>query len=559
MLKQRTKKLLAKVLSLIVMGAISFSDISVYAAEIKVTARSVGNHLAEISGYTSEEKMNVTISIYAEDKSASDLILGEDNADIMVYQNQIQSGEDNSFQFLVQFKNAGDYTYYLNIDGEGRADGSVYSIDESVFHSLLESLIRDIKNSVKDVDDVETFILEHATKMNPDKSGLIADDKEIAKYMYNTLKETEISANQDAIREFVTMYDFCTALTAFYNGEIAIIFDYAQNFNLDNSDIAEFYKNSYVTDSLAEKVSDALRAEKPDSMQDFYDSLTEEFILAVIEKPDGVANVKEIVDAFAEIIGIVPEDGFARYNRLAGNAYSDLAAVAQAYNQDTAGGNGGGSSSGHGSTGGGGGTILNQNKTPGVTVSDDYLPQNTVTPSPVNIYGDMDSAKWAEAYIVALTEQGIISGKGDGRFCPNDNITREEFAKLLTLVFAPDVQLADIAFTDVPKDSWCYEYVAKAFTAGIIKGYSSTEFGYQKEITREDMAVMAARAAAITEEESAEASFDDFAQVSDYAKNSVAAMNRMGILTGTNDMFYPKAFATRAEAAKVIYLLWQDM
>lgn len=552
------KKLLAKALCLMVAGsAVSLSGIPVCAAGTGVTARSTGHHLVEISGDAREKDANVTISIYAEGKTAADLVLGKDNADVLVYQDQIQTGENTGFQFSVQFKDAGAYTYYVNIIGEGQDSGTVYSIDEPAFHALFADLISDVQNAQNDVEGVKAFLLEHAPKINPDKSGLDASDDEIARYMYHTLAETALPADEDAIREFSKLYESCVALAAFYHG--GTVFDYAKQFHLDNSEIAGFYQKSYVTASLAEAVSDALRAAKPDNMQDFYDSLTEEFILAVIAAPDGVANVKEVVDAFAEKIGIVPEPEFTRYSRLAGNRYSDLAAVARAYNQDTAGSSGGGGS--HGGTGGGGGGngILNQNKTPGVTVSDDILPQDTVTPSPVNIYSDMEDAKWAEAYIVALTEQGIISGKGDGRFCPNDYITREEFAKLLTLVFAPDVQPADIAFTDVPKDNWCYEYVAKAFAAGIIHGYSNTEFGYQREITREDMAVMAARAAALAEEEPAQAGFDDFAQVSDYAKTAVAAMNRMGILVGTDDMFYPKAFATRAEAAKIIYLLWQDV
>ena len=50
--------------------------------------------------------------------------------------------------------------------------------------------------------------------------------------------------------------------------------------------------------------------------------------------------------------------------------------------------------------------------------------------------------------------------------------------------------------------------------------------------------------------------FDDDAEMSDYARESIYALKGMGVINGkSNNLFEPKAFATRAETAKMLYEL----
>ena len=68
------------------------------------------------------------------------------------------------------------------------------------------------------------------------------------------------------------------------------------------------------------------------------------------------------------------------------------------------------------------------------------------------------------------------------------------------------------------------------------------------------MAVIISRAYNLTSEDSA--SFKDESLISDYAKRAVAALANEKIINGFGDgTFRPKAFATRAEAAKILYAL----
>ena len=167
--------------------------------------------------------------------------------------------------------------------------------------------------------------------------------------------------------------------------------------------------------------------------------------------------------------------------------------------------------------------------------------------------------EWAREAIVYLAEKGIVSGKGESKYCPNDNITREEFTKIVAGAFLEDAEEKEISFTDVAPGEWYAPYIKKAFGAGIITGHSDELFGTGECITREDMVVILYRTAilkGIAEETEVALAFDDANEISDYAKAAVAAMADMEIVNGKElGIFAPKDFATRAETAKMIYRL----
>jgi len=95
--------------------------------------------------------------------------------------------------------------------------------------------------------------------------------------------------------------------------------------------------------------------------------------------------------------------------------------------------------------------------------------------------------------------------------------------------------------------------VKLAASAGIVTGKGDGSFGIGEKITRQDMAVMIARAKNLISENTTERFADD-AEISDYAKMSVYAAKNAGIISGVGDnTFNPQGFATRAETAMVVY------
>lgn len=176
-------------------------------------------------------------------------------------------------------------------------------------------------------------------------------------------------------------------------------------------------------------------------------------------------------------------------------------------------------------------------------------------------FSDLNKAEWAREFIEALAARDVINGMPDGSYRPNDKITRCEFAKILIKALDLEDPEAECPFIDVDKNSWYYSSVASAYKLGIVKGIGGGKFAPDAEILRQDMAVMAYRAAKaagidLTPVRDAKV-FIDSDRISDYALDSVKVINRAGIIDGNEyGYFRPFDSSTRAEAAKIVYLLY---
>ncbi len=170
---------------------------------------------------------------------------------------------------------------------------------------------------------------------------------------------------------------------------------------------------------------------------------------------------------------------------------------------------------------------------------------------------DCDENHWAYSYVKDLYDLGFVSGYADGSYLPENNVTREEFVKMIIGAAGLYNANADCNFADVPASSWSYKYVASAYANGIVVGTSESGFGAKSYITREDVCVIAARILAkYGKELGGESKFTDADSISDYAKDSVDALVELGIINGFEDgSFDAKGLLTRAQAAKIISLL----
>ncbi|MBQ3426073.1 MAG: S-layer homology domain-containing protein [Clostridia bacterium] len=232
------------------------------------------------------------------------------------------------------------------------------------------------------------------------------------------------------------------------------------------------------------------------------------------------------------------------------------------------GGGGGGSVSSTGTTNkgaGAGGTIYSANSSAidaDTTSSAEKVAQLQEEALASNdLFKDITEAAWARDEINGLAKAGIINGKTDTLFAPNDTITRAEFAKMLmgTLGLASNAYTTS-SFRDVSTDAWYFEAVESAYNLGIITGVGEGIFAPNALITRQDMAVMVERAidvAGKTIEETAEAkTFADEGSIADYANTAVDKLVKGGVINGMSDTeFAPLANATRAQAAKMLYKL----
>ena len=183
-------------------------------------------------------------------------------------------------------------------------------------------------------------------------------------------------------------------------------------------------------------------------------------------------------------------------------------------------------------------------------------PATTPTPTATPNFKDVPASHWAYSYVTELAKKNIIGGYDDNTFKPNNNVTREEFVKMIIGAVGLVSLDKSCEFTDVPESAWYYDYVASAYNAGIVSGVSDTVFGVGANITRQDVAVIAARVLSYlgkTPTATAETTLTDIDTVADYATDSVKLLNGIGIINGYDDgSFMPNNTLTRAEAATII-------
>ena len=133
-------------------------------------------------------------------------------------------------------------------------------------------------------------------------------------------------------------------------------------------------------------------------------------------------------------------------------------------------------------------------------------------------------------------------------FRPNDSITRAEFIKIVNRKFN-FTELEDISFTDVNKEAWYYEEVQKAFKAGYIKGNGDNTFKPNNPITREEVAVIIT-SIMNNKQENLEKIFwyKDYDMISSWATSSLEGAVSNGYMGVLDTHLRPKDNITRAES-----------
>ena len=172
-------------------------------------------------------------------------------------------------------------------------------------------------------------------------------------------------------------------------------------------------------------------------------------------------------------------------------------------------------------------------------------------------------ASYAKNEIIALAEQGIISGFSAKEFKPTESVTRAQFAKIMVkaMKLEPDVSAA-AAFKDVPENQWYTGYVGTLVKAGIAQGTSAETFAPNKTVTREELAVFFVRAFGWDQQESPattdKPALADLAQVSDWAQPAVELAYHSGFIKGAVQkdgtvQFLPTKVADRQALARLTY------
>lgn len=171
-------------------------------------------------------------------------------------------------------------------------------------------------------------------------------------------------------------------------------------------------------------------------------------------------------------------------------------------------------------------------------------------------FADVPADAWYYENVCYAWENGLMNGVSQTQFSPGGHFSRAMAATILHRAAGrPEAQGA-ADFADVPAGAWYAEAVAWAQSAGVVNGRSETSFAPDADITRAEFAVILSRylnAAGLTLPAEIEGVPADLAQIPDWAADAVCRLYRAQVITGRpGGVFDPDAPITRAEAAALL-------
>ena len=188
------------------------------------------------------------------------------------------------------------------------------------------------------------------------------------------------------------------------------------------------------------------------------------------------------------------------------------------------------------------------------TKKDTYkVPTDTDLP-----FEDVDSDEWYYSAIKYSYNNKFISGTTSTTFSPDMKLTRGMLVTILhNMEGKPKVTEVN-KFPDV-QDSTMYYYKAVnwAIKNKIISGYNNGKFGPDDLITREQLAVILwkySRYKGTYKDKTADYSkFSDSKKISEFAQKGMNWAVGVGVITGSQGQLLPQGNASRAEAVSMIY------
>lgn len=170
-------------------------------------------------------------------------------------------------------------------------------------------------------------------------------------------------------------------------------------------------------------------------------------------------------------------------------------------------------------------------------------------------FTDVKTADWYYDAVQYVYVEGMMNGTGAATFSPNSTTSRGMIVTILhRLDGTPSATGA--AFTDVPAGQWYTDAVAWASANEIVGGYGNGKFGPDDPITREQMATILYRYSRYkgydTTVSGSLSGFPDAAKTSSYAADAMRWAVGTGLIAGMDDgTLAPQGSATRAQAATI--------
>ena len=172
-----------------------------------------------------------------------------------------------------------------------------------------------------------------------------------------------------------------------------------------------------------------------------------------------------------------------------------------------------------------------------------------------NPFTDVHEEDWFYEDTMFVYEHGLMIGDGDGTFRPDGSLTRAEMVQVLYNWAGKPEVTGNSPFSDVPNDEWYAKAVIWAANGGVVNGIGEGKFAPEDSVTREQLAAMLYRYAGEPETSGVLTDFADGDAVSEYAVNAVKWAVQHDILRGdgTPRSLRPTDGIKRSEVAAMLH------
>lgn len=185
--------------------------------------------------------------------------------------------------------------------------------------------------------------------------------------------------------------------------------------------------------------------------------------------------------------------------------------------------------------------------------------QARVTRSTTRVnFSDVSESHWAKSYITELAGRGILTGFPDGKFRPNEPVTRAQFAALVASVFNKTKVRSSMSFTDVSSYYWAADGIQEAYEMGFLGAAFGNQFKPYESLTRLQVVTALAKGLNYSVNSSTEKVlqfYSDSTAIPAEYRSLVAAATERGIVVNYPNVnnCSPNKVATRAEVAAILY------
>lgn len=166
---------------------------------------------------------------------------------------------------------------------------------------------------------------------------------------------------------------------------------------------------------------------------------------------------------------------------------------------------------------------------------------------------------WGREDINDMASRFVVFGTDKGMYLPQADVTRAEFAAVITKALGLNGSGNKNTFKDVGENDWYYDVVSIAVKYGFISGYDDGTFRPDNKITREEAMVILSKAMEFADMSIENAdpynvlkAYADYGEVEEWALTGVAACVKGEIVVGNDNRLSVKDNLTRVQTAAVI-------